>query len=804
MALGKPFRIVIVGGGVAGLALAKMLETFDIDYILLEAHKEIAPAVGSSIGLMPNGLLILDQLGCYESIRTVAHADAHRDQVHRDIDGEYIASTKEFMAQVQQRHGYSLLFFDRQWLLQLLYDSLHHKHRVRLQQRAKKVTLLSDHVEVETTSGDVHHGDILVGADGVHSFIRQEMFRIARDISPGYIAAGEEDRVECFYQCSFGIAENVSKWTGTENCFTAGYGTSFLVATGPGGRVYWFLFVKLQEPKFGSEIPSYTKEDEALFVEKYKTLKITEYLTFGEVYEKRLNSTLTPLHEVVYDKWFFQRIVLIGDSIHKASRPSHIPSYVGMGGNGAIETACAFVNTLLKQLDVKHDSQKGFSTEDIEAVGRQMQAARYQRAQDAMTGAHKRQAILAYENPLLSRWFSRTLVPLLGDEFTFQRFGEPLLGGLRLERLPVPFRPRAIPFDHELPAPPLKPAVHKAPRLVFACVILALLVASFNNAYLQPNVPFSRVSPPPPSQADLPTPVAEQEHRLPWVYVLSQLLSPLLIITIEGYRIGNIFSFINFPIAFTVAIPFLGIGRVATIHALLSILLGFNGITGRYVGREVTRALVPAITITYIIPTILAFTAQTTTNFAQVWVSSWHFAPSLFSILTTAFVFAQSWYKARVGTGTTTPTADEIRASALERYKNPDAPMLQAVYYYAFAVQSTVHISILVKTILEAYTSMSTLGMDQADLSYGNWDALNFLWANEIFKNDFSLAFSVMLIYQLYAIWNLRQQGYVKTNTAISAVTGILAGQILIGPGATWALLWSWRESVLCGLSTLT
>ncbi|KAL0765485.1 hypothetical protein CaCOL14_012234 [Colletotrichum acutatum] len=54
-------KIIIVGGSVAGLSLANMLERFDIDYTILEAYSEIAPQVGASIGLLPNGLRILDQ-----------------------------------------------------------------------------------------------------------------------------------------------------------------------------------------------------------------------------------------------------------------------------------------------------------------------------------------------------------------------------------------------------------------------------------------------------------------------------------------------------------------------------------------------------------------------------------------------------------------------------------------------------------------------------------------------------------------------------------------------------------------------
>lgn len=63
------FTVLIVGGSVSGLSLASMLEKFDINYILLEGHATIAPQLGASLGLLPSGLRILDQLGCYDKIR---------------------------------------------------------------------------------------------------------------------------------------------------------------------------------------------------------------------------------------------------------------------------------------------------------------------------------------------------------------------------------------------------------------------------------------------------------------------------------------------------------------------------------------------------------------------------------------------------------------------------------------------------------------------------------------------------------------------------------------------------------------
>lgn len=72
MAQDKPFKVVIVGGSIAGLSLANMLQANNIDYVVLEAYPDIAPQVGASIGLLPHGNRILDQLGMFDRLMTLS------------------------------------------------------------------------------------------------------------------------------------------------------------------------------------------------------------------------------------------------------------------------------------------------------------------------------------------------------------------------------------------------------------------------------------------------------------------------------------------------------------------------------------------------------------------------------------------------------------------------------------------------------------------------------------------------------------------------------------------------------------
>lgn len=65
----KKFKIIIVGGSIAGLTLAHCLSKLpNVDFVILEKRTEIAPQEGASIGILPHGGRILDQLGLFDEI----------------------------------------------------------------------------------------------------------------------------------------------------------------------------------------------------------------------------------------------------------------------------------------------------------------------------------------------------------------------------------------------------------------------------------------------------------------------------------------------------------------------------------------------------------------------------------------------------------------------------------------------------------------------------------------------------------------------------------------------------------------
>ncbi|KIX06404.1 uncharacterized protein Z518_04380 [Rhinocladiella mackenziei CBS 650.93] len=170
------FRVIISGGGIAGLTLAGALEKAKVDYVLLEGRDEIAPVVGAGIALMATGSRILDQLKCFEPIMEMTQPI---DSICAWKDGK-LFGVKDFPALGAKRPirtGYPVIITDRHFLLQTLYNSIEDKSRILPNKRVSRVDHCADRVVVQCQDESTYTGDVVVGADGVHSTIRDETRR---------------------------------------------------------------------------------------------------------------------------------------------------------------------------------------------------------------------------------------------------------------------------------------------------------------------------------------------------------------------------------------------------------------------------------------------------------------------------------------------------------------------------------------------------------------------------------------------------------------------------------------------------
>lgn len=91
-----------------------------------------------------------------------------------------------------RRFGLKFACLERTQLLEILYTHLPDKSRILTSKGVVRITPHGSKMTVTTADGDEFQGDLVVGADGVHSVTRREMWRIANIEQPGLIPLKEQ------------------------------------------------------------------------------------------------------------------------------------------------------------------------------------------------------------------------------------------------------------------------------------------------------------------------------------------------------------------------------------------------------------------------------------------------------------------------------------------------------------------------------------------------------------------------------------------------------------------------------------
>ena len=116
--LEHPFRVIVVGAGIAGLTASHCLQNAGIEHVVFERRSEIALPEGASIAIYPHGARILHQIGCLDAVK---HACTPCDRwFSRRPDGKAIMNNG-FFHHVKQKYGMPCCFNE---CLYLLFDFL--------------------------------------------------------------------------------------------------------------------------------------------------------------------------------------------------------------------------------------------------------------------------------------------------------------------------------------------------------------------------------------------------------------------------------------------------------------------------------------------------------------------------------------------------------------------------------------------------------------------------------------------------------------------------------------------------------
>ena len=316
-------RVLIVGGGIGGLTLAAALHARGIDAELVEREREWQ-ALGAGLSVQPNGLRVLAEYGLDRPVvaggmtvgRWVFADQAGSALCEIDL-GEVWGDVGPFVGTARAR----------------LQDALVAGARgvpCRLGTSVSQLRQSSRCVQVDFTDGSTSAYDLVVGADGIRSRVRDLTFGKIQPTFAGQISWRSIAPVELPRRPS------VEFWLG-DRCF-------FGLCSIAEGRTYGFGYVssaRAHDPAEG----------------RLDRLR-RRFSEFGSVVQDYLAALddddqihCSTIEWIETETWHNGRVVLIGDAAH-ASSPM-----MGQGGSLAMEDA----HVLAELLSVETSLEKALS-----------------------------------------------------------------------------------------------------------------------------------------------------------------------------------------------------------------------------------------------------------------------------------------------------------------------------------------------------------------------------------------------------------------------------------------------------------
>ncbi|MCL7465088.1 FAD-dependent monooxygenase [Phaeovulum sp. NW3] len=163
-------RITVLGAGVAGLAVARALALRGAEVTVLEQAEAIRE-VGAGVQISPNGVRVLRALGLGDALAAAGPRSVGVEM----FDGETGTRVARLdLARLRPRDAYHLVHRAR--LIDLLAEGARAAGvQIRLLQRIDRVELGDHPPRLVTAQNGVAEVDLLIGADGLHSKVREAL-----------------------------------------------------------------------------------------------------------------------------------------------------------------------------------------------------------------------------------------------------------------------------------------------------------------------------------------------------------------------------------------------------------------------------------------------------------------------------------------------------------------------------------------------------------------------------------------------------------------------------------------------------
>ena len=305
--------IDIIGGGIAGLTLAVALKQKGFRVRVFEQ----APAlrvVGAGINLACNAMQVYDYLGLRPKLEAVGHIC----QAMEVSDAQLRPLSTIDIRPFARRYGVQNVAIHRAALQSVLRAELN-EEEVLLGKELQEIHQNGELLNLTFTDGTSYESNCLIGADGIHSVVRQQVLREGAPQPAGQMCwRGVTD-----FELPSPYDQQLTEAWGREGRF------GFVKINAH--QVYWFAVIA----------------DELIQAPVDKSQLLDVYQHFNPLVGQLLAATAkeaiheAPLSDLKAPKcWYQERVCLIGDAAH-ATTPN-----LGQGACQAIEDAWVLAHCL--------------------------------------------------------------------------------------------------------------------------------------------------------------------------------------------------------------------------------------------------------------------------------------------------------------------------------------------------------------------------------------------------------------------------------------------------------------------------
>lgn len=255
------------------------------------------------------------------------------------------------MLNIATSFGFPLLFaLPREKLLDVLYLGFKDRSKIYVGKDVKSVHHSENgQIKVFTRDGDAYEGDLVVGADGVHSTIRSEISRLSSPEAKastgkanGCMFFSSSSPISIFvvilvpdlqsaltieFCCLFGISSLIPGFE-IDNAACPGSGVAILVFKWKNKLLLWFVIKRMDTVYDYSNAPRFDESDIACVVGEVQSTVVSNKITFGDIWKHKQRYSMVAMEEGVFQTWNSERMVCIGDSVLKVrftTKPFYFP-----------------------------------------------------------------------------------------------------------------------------------------------------------------------------------------------------------------------------------------------------------------------------------------------------------------------------------------------------------------------------------------------------------------------------------------------------------------------------------------------